>query len=407
MRSTGVIVEYNPFHNGHLFHLNETKKMTNADVLIAVMSGNFLQRGEPALVSKWARTSMALRAGIDIVVELPYQFATQQAEIFANGAISILEALHCNAFAFGSESGNMESFLYTVKKVEENNHLLQTIIQEEVKKGSSYPKSVAAAYTTALEGEDTIDLSKPNNILGYHYIKALREQNGKMEAYTIPRKNAQYHDEHFSSATIASATSIRKHIFENPDHDSISIAQYVPRTTLEELQNYRKKTGVLHSWELYWPYLQYRIQTASYEELRNIYEIEEGIEYRIKEASLESSSFHEFMQKLKTKRYTWTRLQRMCLHILTNTLKAEMSKHNRLVPYIRLLGMSHKGQHYLNEHKKELKLPLIANVKKEHTALLQLDLKAARVYNLPLQPVNNRILLEDFLIHPVFLKKRE
>ncbi|MET3698102.1 predicted nucleotidyltransferase [Bacillus oleivorans] len=407
MKSAGVIVEYNPFHNGHLFHLNETKKITSSDVLIAVMSGNFLQRGEPALVSKWARTKMALRAGIDIVVELPYQFATQQAEIFANGAISILEALHCEAFAFGSESGKIDSFFYTFEKVEEKNQLLQTFIQEEVKRGSSYPKSVASAYATVLEGENTLDLSRPNNILGFHYIKALREQNGKMKPYTISRKNAQYHDVHFSSATIASATSIRKHIFERPDQNAEEIMQYVPPATFEELQNYHKVTGLFHSWELYWPYLQYRIQTASPEELRSIYEIEEGIEYRIKDASIESSSFHDFMNNLKTKRYTWTRLQRMCVHILTNTLKEEMSKNDRLSPYIRLLGMSKKGQHYLNELKKDLELPLIANVKKEHATLLHLDLKAAKVYNLPLHQHNSRILLEDFLKHPVLLKEGE
>ncbi|WP_243298154.1 nucleotidyltransferase [Bacillus litorisediminis] len=407
MRSAGVIVEYNPFHNGHLFHLNETKKITNADVIIAVMSGNFLQRGEPALVSKWARTKMALRAGIDIVVELPYQFATQHSEIFANGAISILEALRCDAFAFGSESGNIDSFIHTIKMVEKKDHLLQSSIHEEVKKGSSYPKSVAAAYAAALEGENTLELSRPNNILGFHYIKALREQKGKMEAFTISRKNAQYHDEHFASATIASATSIRKHIFESPNKNTEGVSQYVPSTTFEELLSYHSETGIFHSWELYWPFLQYRIQTASYEELSHIYEIEEGIEYRIKDTSAKSSSFHEFMKKLKTKRYTWTRLQRMCVHILTNTLKDEMSKHNRLASYIRLLGMSEKGQQYLNVHKKQLELPLIANVKKEHAGLLQLDLRAAKVYNLPLQHKNTRILLQDYLQHPVLLKEGE
>lgn len=404
MKSVGVIVEYNPFHNGHLFHLQESKRVTDADIVIAVMSGHFLQRGEPALVSKWARTKMALKAGIDLVVELPYQFATQQAEVFANGSISLLEALQCDAFAFGSESGDIASFLNTLQAVKENDATIQQRIQLEVKKGNSYPKAISNAYVSLLEKDqdDLLDLSKPNNILGFHYVKALVEQNGNMKPFTITRKNAHYHDEHFASATIASATSIRKAIFNTTEQsDSDQIAQYVPSTTYEELHSYQKSIGTFHSWELYWPYLQYRIQTASLEELRNIYEVEEGIEYRLKEISLEAQSFHSFMERLKTKRYTWTRLQRMCLHILTNTTNYELSKQDRKASYIRILGMSQNGQSYLRKNKKELDMPIISNVKREHSELLHTDLKAALTYNLPIQ--KKKSLNEEYKSHPVFI----
>lgn len=403
MKTVGVIVEYNPFHNGHLFHLRESKSITHADVVIAVMSGNFLQRGEPALVSKWSRAKMALKAGVDLVIELPYQFATQQAEIFANGAISILEALHCDSFAFGSESGDIESFMRTHDIVEEKKDHIQAKIQDEIKQGNSYPKSVSNAYTSVLEGEQVLDLSKPNNILGFHYVKALREQQGNMQTYTISRKNAQYHDEDFASATIASATSIRKAIFGSSSQWDEKIRQYVPATTFAELMDYYDSVGMFHSWETYWPYLQYRIQTASIEELRQIYEIEEGIEYRMKQVSMKSTGYQQFMENLKTKRYTWTRLQRMCLHILTNTTTEELNKENRKASYIRILGMSEKGQHYLNANKKRASLPIISNVKKEHIALLQTDLKASRVFNLPLQVRNPKALREDFVMHPLFI----
>ena len=141
MKAVGVVVEYNPFHNGHLYHLQQAKEQTGADVSIAAMSGNFLQRGEPALVSKWARTRMALEAGVDIVFELPYRFATQHAETFAEGSVSILSAAGCDTLCFGSESGDLESFHNTIVFLEENHEAFQEKIKFFTGEGHSYPKS--------------------------------------------------------------------------------------------------------------------------------------------------------------------------------------------------------------------------------------------------------------------------
>ncbi|HAF0292610.1 TPA: nucleotidyltransferase, partial [Salmonella enterica subsp. enterica serovar Typhimurium var. 5-] len=259
MKAVGVVVEYNPFHNGHLFHLQQAKKQSNADIAIAVMSGNFLQRGEPALVSKWARTNMALAAGVDIVFELPYRFATQHAEIFAEGAVSILSAAGCSTLCFGSESGDLDSFMKTIEFLDKNNEHFQEYIKAFTSQGYSYPKSISLSFQSLSPSLDTyIDISSPNNILGLHYIQAIIRQKSNMKPDTITRKSAGYHDEHFSSETIASATSIRKALFgEGREIDAIQ--RLVPRSTFEELSMYMREYGGFHSWESYWPLLRYKL----------------------------------------------------------------------------------------------------------------------------------------------------
>jgi predicted nucleotidyltransferase len=404
MQATGVIVEYNPFHNGHLYHLNEAKRKTNADVVIAVMSGNFLQRGEPAIVSKWTRTHMALAAGIDIVIELPYTFAVQKAETFAFGAVFLLESMKCTRFCFGSESGTIDHFVHTVQMFKNHKNQIDAIIKQEMKKGVSYPTAVSRAFQS-LNIRDGIDLSQPNNILGFHYVKAVDDIQASIVPYTIERKSAHYHDERFSSDTIASATSIRKAFFETKDWNQI--ASYVPVTTLAALQNYYQEIGQLHHWESYWPFLQYRLITSSIEQLREIYEVEEGIEYRLKEMAPFSVNFHDFMEKMKTKRYTWTRLQRMCVHILMNTRKEDMWKSMKAPSYIRLLGMSENGRNYLSQIKKDLSLPLISKVGANVQELLAFDLLATRTYGIGVKKTEKRrdLMNMDFTCPPVYFKK--
>lgn len=214
MKAVGIIVEYNPFHNGHSYHLQAAKEVAQADIVIAVMSGNFLQRGEPALVSKWYRTKMALLGGVDIVIELPYQFASQKAETFANGAISILDAIGCQALCFGSESGNISSFLETIDFLAVNQDIYDENIKRFIQTGVSYPKALSLSFQAMSSTNHLVDLAKPNNILGYQYIKALKQQKSLIKPLTIRRKNADYHDEHFATETIASATSIRKALFQ-------------------------------------------------------------------------------------------------------------------------------------------------------------------------------------------------
>ncbi|CAM3751800.1 nucleotidyltransferase [Mesobacillus thioparans] len=404
MKAVGVVVEYNPFHNGHLFHLQQAKEQSGADIAIAAMSGNFLQRGEPALVSKWARTKMALDAGVDIVFELPYRFATQHAEIFAEGAVSILTEAGCDTLCFGSESGDLEAFRQTVRFLEANNDLFQEKIRFYAAEGNSYPKSIALAFQSLAPSESFIDISKPNNILGMHYIQAMLRQESQMTAQTITRKSAGYHDEHFASATISSATSIRRALF-GASGEMEAIRQYVPDSTYRQLISYKEEFGGFHSWENYWPFLKYRLLQSTPEELNEFYEVEEGLENRLLAAAAAANSFQQFMESIKTKRYTWTRLQRVCLHILTNTRKDQMKTAKYKVDYLRLLGASEKGRAYLNIRKKDLSLPLVSKLSAFSHPDLTLDTRAARIYALSQNGSGQeKLLAEEFAQPPIMLK---
>ncbi|WP_085524088.1 nucleotidyltransferase [Tuberibacillus sp. Marseille-P3662] len=382
MKAAGVIVEYNPLHNGHLYHLQETIKQTGADVIIAVMSGNFLQRGEPAITSKWTRTKMALDAGIDLVIELPYAFATQNAEIFAGGAISILKALKVDHLCFGSEAGDVAPFMQTLEALQNHHDQYQKAIKTYMGQGNSYPTSLARAFKQLdLPADKSIDLSQPNNILGFHYIKAMSEQNHPMTVHTVKRKQAGYHDLTVSDANIASATSLRRMIF-NHQGGLLSAEPYIPNFTLQRLQK-EAHAGRLTEWSDFFPYLKYRLLSTNIEHLGHIYEAEEGLENRLQQNIREANTFNEFMTAIKTKRYTWTRLQRLLTHTLINVTKDRLREtlQQPSSPYIRLLGMTTQGQTYLHEIKDTLSLPLVANVNRFNHPLLTIDETAAQLYN--------------------------
>jgi predicted nucleotidyltransferase len=404
MKAVGLVVEYNPFHNGHAFHLAAAKEKANADVVIAAMSGNFLQRGEPALVSKWYRTKMALHAGVDIVLELPYRFATQKAETFANGAVKILDSAGCESLCFGSENGDIRSFYETAVFMKDNQHAYDAHIRQNMKTGVSYPKALSLAFKQLTQSEECLDLSKPNNILGFHYLKAILSQQSQMETLTITRKHADYHDEHFTSEKVASATSIRKALFSSA-YDGSEIDAYVPFHTKSLLNQYNTDFKIFHRWENYYPYLQFRLLHSSPDELREIYEVEEGIENRLIAAALEADSYQGFMEKIKTKRYTWTRLQRICLHILTNAKKDQMNDNN-LPGYLRLLGMTDNGKQYLNKMKHHFSLPLVSRLSSYTHKDLYLDIKAARVYACALQSdLRIKSLHMEHKQPPIYLNK--
>ncbi|CAM4043539.1 nucleotidyltransferase [Lederbergia lenta] len=403
MKSAGIIVEYNPFHNGHEFHIQETRRQSQADVLIAVMSGNFLQRGEPALVSKWSRTKMALHAGVDIVIELPYAFAVQKAETFAHGAVFLLNALKCSSICFGSERGELLPFIQTHHFLHQYTEQYNDWINTYMKKGLSYPSALNNAFQKLNPTEDAVDLSKPNNILGFHYLNAANHINKQIKFMTIKRKSADYHDEYFKDSTIASATAIRKSLQQNSSLEAVK--SFIPDTTWMELNNYKENFGQFHHWEDYWPYLQFRLLTMESDELHSIYEVEEGLENRLLKAARQANSFLAFMELIKTKRYTWTRLQRICTHILNNCKKVDMKNTRKDPNYIRLLGMNELGRLYLNHVKKELPLPLVSKVSAFPREMLQRDLIASSVYahGLP-EPKKSEFLNLEFKQPPIYFR---
>ncbi|MFJ7825061.1 nucleotidyltransferase [Psychrobacillus sp. NPDC096623] len=405
MKATGIVVEYNPFHNGHLHHLQQTRIKTNSDIVIAVMSGNFLQRGEPALVDKWTRSKMAIAAGVDLVIELPYAFATAQASDFAKGAIFLLDALKCHSFCFGSEEGSLEAFQQTYNLLLTNNEEYNTAIAGYMKKGLSYPKALNEAYHEISKNTNVrlVDLSKPNNILGYHYIQAANLLNSKIQPETIQRVVANYHDDASNSETIASATGIRKLLFEGQKLSAVDA--YMPNKSLEGLIEWESFHGSFASWEKFYPTLRLLILRSSPEKLAQIAEITEGMENAIWKAARTHTSFQSFMKQIKSKRFTWTRIQRMLTHIYTDFTWSQLREIDAPT-YIRPLAMNKKGQAYLQSIKKDLQLPLISRVaasKKDKQ--LQLDIKAADLYYLGLQTSSSQHMVgSDFRIAPIIFE---
>ncbi|WP_257154697.1 nucleotidyltransferase [Bacillus cereus] len=383
--------------------MQQTKKLTQSDIIIAVMSGPFLQRGEPALISKWYRTKMALANGVDLVVELPYVFATQKAETFANGAISILNALRVSEICFGSEDGQIENFYNTISIQKNEEETFNCLVKQFMDAGNSYAKATSDAFSHILTSEKNIDMSQPNNILGFQYMKAILSQNSSIQAQTIKRFASHYHDETFNDQHIASATSIRKQLFSE-EGSFTTIEPFLPQATISLLANYKQNYGILHNWEQYFSFFKYRLMTMSPGDLRHIYEIEEGLEHRILSKIQNSSSFYSFMEALKTKRYTWTRLQRACTHILTNTTKEDIRSANieQHAPYIRLLGMSQKGQTYLSKNKKKIELPILTHTKTFDHAALDIEKKANSVYfSIMHEPLRTQLLKQDITHHPI------
>ncbi|ACK95837.1 HIGH Nucleotidyl Transferase family protein [Bacillus thuringiensis HD1002] len=367
------------------------------------MSGPFLQRGEPALISKWYRTKMALANGVDLVVELPYVFATQKAETFANGAISILNALRVSEICFGSEDGQIKNFYNTISVQKNEEETFNCLVKQFMDAGNSYAKATSDAFSHILTSENNIDMSQPNNILGFQYMKAILSQNSSIQAQTIQRFASHYHDETFNDQYIASATSIRKQLFSE-EGSFTTIEPFLPQATTSLLANYKQNYGILHNWEQYFSFFKYKLMTMSPGDLRHIYEIEEGLEHRILSKIQNSSSFYSFMEALKTKRYTWTRLQRACTHILTNTTKEEIRSANieQHAPYIRLLGMSQKGQTYLSKNKKKIELPILTHTKTFDHAALDIEKKANSVYfSIMHEPLRTQLLKQDITHHPI------
>ncbi|WP_312099292.1 nucleotidyltransferase [Niallia sp.] len=402
MKAVGVVVEYNPFHNGHLYHIQKAKELTDADIVVAVMSGPFLQRGEPALVSKWSRAEMALENGIDLIVELPYSFATQHAAVFAAGSVEILQSLGCDFLCFGSESGDITEFSHMFNQLQEKQVEEDLLVKESIKKGMSYPKakSLAIQELTNIDKTLGLDLSMPNNILGYEYYKAVHTNNYPIEVCTVARMKADYHDKIFTSDTIASATSIRQELV-NKQGSLKTIEPFLPPASFYLLQKYEETYQTYHTWENYWGYLKFRILQSTAKELATIYEMEEGLEYRFLKYVKEASSFEEYIRLLKTKRYTWTRLQRICVHILTNAKKEEMLAQSKPA-YMRLLGTTENGRFYLKEKKKQFSLPIISKLSAFDIEKIALDIRASQIYALgAAASVQEQLLNMDYAQPPI------
>ncbi|RRJ65301.1 nucleotidyltransferase [Paenibacillus oralis] len=387
MNVVGMIVEYNPLHNGHVYHFAEAKRLTKADAVIAVMSGDFLQRGEPAIVDKWARAEMALHLGADLVLELPIAYAAQPAEWFAYGAVALLEATGvATHLCFGSEAGALEALQPFAERLADDGGALKAAVAEELATGASFPAAYAAAAARLLAGSGAAAaaralLEQPNNSLGLHYLIALRRLHSGIAPVTVRRRAAGYNDAAPTDARIASATAVRR-LIAGGGLDAA--APYLPPYTAGILaREFAAGRGPV-TWENLAAPLFHQLLLASPEQLRACHEMTEGLEYRIKKAlpRLEKPTVSELLAKLKTKRYTHTKLQRTLLHALL------LHPQGLLAPealaegpgYLRVLAFSKRGQELLKQMKQLAKLPIVTRAAELDHPQLTLDIRAAAAY---------------------------
>ncbi|MBN2604772.1 MAG: nucleotidyltransferase [Bacilli bacterium] len=364
MKTVGIIVEYNPLHNGHLHHIMETRRISKCDCLIAVMSGNFTQRGEPAIVDKFTRTKMALLSHVDLVIELPFVFSVQSADIFAYGAVSLLTHLQVDEIYFGSESGSMEELTELSKVIASPEY--DVLLQKHLKEGNSYPTSSDLAVK---ELSSSLIYHQPNNILGIQYISALKKCKSNIVLKTIKRSSTNYHDSLTSGTNIQSATAIRALMKSNQDYSN-----FVPSIVNELLQD-RKPVDIEDFSQL----LKYQIMSSSISDLENIFMMNEGLENRIKKCD-DFDSIENFIKQIISKRYTNSKLKRTIIHLLCQTEKAKLT--DLEVPYIRVLGFNDVGKAYLSLVKKTLTIPIISKMKEHIHDYLDLELKASKIYSI-------------------------
>lgn len=417
MRTVGLITEYNPFHNGHLHHLQESRRVADAEVAVAVMSGHFLQRGEPALVDKWLRTRMALAAGVDVVVELPFPWACNSAPRFAQGAVVALDALGCvDALCFGSEAGRLESLQFCADLLQRHADELAKRTASLLRSGMTCPEARAQVLAQLAEDPVVAELLRsPNNILGIEYLIALRQSGSPMKPLTVPRIGAGFHDLEVVG-TIASATGIRHRLAEGN-----AVAPLLPGP-VHALLHRALEAGQTVDEEILHRLLVARIGRGP-ASLSGLYQVEEGIENRLGEAADQSRSYRDLVDAVKARHLTRTRIQRLLCYILNEVGRGEMEEFLAAGPlYLHLLGCSQMGRVFLAGCRKRLQVPLIANYSRIQSALkrrygastarcrlagrqLELEVRATRNYTLLMRKWEGGNRNRDFYEEVILLEK--
>ena len=384
----GVIAEYNPFHNGHLFHLEKSKEFVDPDYTVCIMSGNFVQRGDTSIIDKWSKTEMALKMGVDLVVELPTVYSICSAENFAEGAIKLLSSFGNDVtLSFGSECGNISILKQIANILYDEPKEYLTILQHELSKGISYPKARENAlmfYLGDVRKYANI-LSSPNNILGIEYLKAMKKLKSNISAITIKRTGTDYNSNEINE-NFASATAIRNLIKSNKN-----ISEYLPKSSLDILNQNIKYGKTVTSIASFEKEIIYTLRKMSIDEIANLPDVSEGLEFAIKSAVNQCNTITELLSIINTKRYTQTRLKRIFLYALLGITKKDMQISKTTKPYIRILGFNSKGRKLISEiSKHNRKLTIISSVKKFMDSnsnknlklMLEKDIWATNVYTL-------------------------
>jgi len=406
MNISGIIVEYNPLHNGHVYHINKTKKLTNCDALICVMSGNFTQRGIPSIIDKWTKTKMALNNGVDLVIELPSVYSVSSAEFFSLGAVSLLNSLGIvDNICFGSEHGDIND-LYNISNILLEEPIeFKTLLKEYLSKGIVYPLARANALYDYLINSDikTSNLllgdffNSSNNILGIEYCKSLIKLKSSITPFTLKREGGMYNS-NLMQNEFSSATAIRKFIKE--DGSLTKLAGHVPSSVLNELENLYTRNYKFTFEDSMFPYIKHKSATSK-NSLVNLPDATEGLDNRIIKALQNNLDYYSSMVDIKSKRYTYTRISRILCQYFIGFDNFDTEKLRSLpCPYARILGFNSNGKSILKSIKSNSSIPLYTKLPKELSETLQLDIQSTRAYNV----INNSIgPNSDYLISPIIL----
>lgn len=409
MKVLGLITEYNPFHYGHQHHLEFSKKKLNATHTVAIMSGSFVQRGEPSIIDKWTKTKMAIDQGVDLVIELPFVYAVQSAELFALGAVKILDSMKIvDYISFGSETGDINPLQNIADILIEEPMIFKETLRENLNQGLSFSvsrsKAVAAAYQLFFPRDNVSIpsiLKMSNNILGIEYLKALKNLNASITPYTISRLGHHYNDLMIDDR-IASASGIRNKIHT----DGIaSIQHLVPKSTYAHLFHFHRKYGDFNDIERYSTIVDYLLLTKTTTELKKIFDMADGLENRFIQYNHHANDIHDLIQGVSTKRYPKTRIQRILMHLLMELNKQDIETiYRKPNEYIRVLGSNNKGLEILKQIKKKSTVHVISKfadykyIENEHIDLMLAYEK--RATDLYFFGIKQKAYHMDYLISP-------
>lgn len=383
----GIISEYNPFHLGHLYHLEKSKEIVNPDYTVAIMSGNFVQRGDTAIIDKWSRAEMALNNGVDLVIELPFVYSISSAENFAMGGIKILDSLNMDTtISFGSEIGDISVLNDVAKVLVQEPPEFLSILNQNLSLGESFPKAREHAILNYLNNKKYKNvLSESNNILGIEYLKAIQKQKAELSTITITRKGSKYNSTNLEDS-YPSATAIRQGIV-----DGENLEKCMPDISYKILQDKISKNEIVPGIATFEQAIIYRLRTMSTQEIAALPDVSEGLENKIKKASDTCNILEDLTNMIKSKRYTMTRINRILLYSLLNITKKDIENCYKIPPYIRVLGVNPKGKELLskisNANKKlniitSPKKFLDTNKNKTLKNMLEKDIFASNIYTL-------------------------
>ena len=383
MQFCGIICEFNPFHNGHKYLIEEAKKQTKNNI-ICLMSGDFVQRGEPAIQEKYLRAKIAIENGADIVLELPTVFACSNAENFAYGAVRILNSLGVKRLAFGVENANLD-ILQKIAEIKYKNSLsFQNSFKNEVENGINFNTALKRAIAKEFGDEQVLEiLSKPNNILAIEYLTAIKKLGSKIEAVAIQRADNGYNSI-TSRGQFLSASGIREMLLINNDN----VSDFIPYKILnEELfnSNCRSKFDAL---------ALYKLRTLTAKELEKMYDYNEGIEYRIKDFADKTTDLENLAKLVSTPRYREARVKKLIIYPLLGITKNKAELAKKIKPFAKVLAISKNKKEILSKLPKS-KINLVVpnkdyeNLQINQKKIMEIDLSASNIYNLTINKHNN------------------